>query len=57
MKKQYVAPEVEILIFEMQDIITQSLATGSGDNESEWPWKSVQFNGRTTNVNGFTLGD
>ena len=56
MKKQYVAPEVEILIFEMQGIITQSLATGSGDNESKWPW-SFSADGRTINVNGFTLGD
>lgn len=57
MKKQYVAPEVEILIFEMQDIITQSLATGSGDNESEWPGTWPTYNGITTNYNGFTLGD
>ena len=57
MKKQYVAPEVEIVIFEMQDIITHSLATGGGANESSWPWKDLTYNGRTYTWNGNTYGD
>lgn len=34
MKKQYVAPEIEIIKFDVTDIITHSLATGNGDNNS-----------------------
>ena len=31
MKKQYVAPEFDNIIFDIEDIITHSLATSSGD--------------------------
>ena len=57
MKKQYVAPEVEIVIFEMQDIITHSLATGGGANESSWPWGDITADGRSLTWNGITIGD
>lgn len=39
MKKQYVAPEIEKIEFEIQDIITHSLATGEGDTGGRVPWK------------------
>ena len=32
MKKQYFAPEFEEIIFDVEDIITHSLATSDGDN-------------------------
>ncbi len=32
MKKQYFAPEFEEIIFDVEDIITHSLATSNGDN-------------------------
>lgn len=32
MKKQYVAPEFDNIIFDIEDIITHSLATSSGDD-------------------------
>lgn len=32
-KKEYVSPEIEIIEFEVEDVITSSgLATGTGDN-------------------------
>ncbi len=31
MKKQYVQPELNILVFDVEDIITLSFATGGGD--------------------------
>jgi hypothetical protein len=31
-KKQYFAPEFEEIIFDVEDIITHSLATSNGDN-------------------------
>lgn len=34
MKKKYVSPEIEIIEFEVEDVITASgLATGTGDNK------------------------
>jgi hypothetical protein len=32
MKKDYVSPEIEIIEFEVEDIITASSPTGTGDN-------------------------
>ncbi len=57
MKKQYVAPEVEIVIFEMQDIITHSLASGGGKNDELWPWADITADGRSLTWNGITIGD
>lgn len=38
MKKEYVSPEIEIIKFETEDIITASgLATADGDNEFTAP--------------------
>lgn len=49
MKKQYVAPEIEKIEFEIQDIITHSLATGEGDTGGRVPWKfGVDGNGIQT---------
>lgn len=39
MKKQYVAPELDKIIFDVEDIITHSLATSEGDDVvdfSDW---------------------
>ena len=36
MKKQYVAPELEKIIFDVEDIITHSLATSEGDDIIDW---------------------
>lgn len=43
MKKQYVAPEIEIVEFDIKDIITNSLATGEGDNGGFFPddWYAI----------------
>lgn len=38
MKKQYVAPEIEIIEFDVTDIITHSLATDNGDNATSYPF-------------------
>ena len=43
MKKQYVAPELEKIIFDVEDIITHSLATSEGDDVidfSDW-WGDI----------------
>lgn len=36
MKKQYVAPELDKIIFDVEDIITHSMATSDGDNIIDW---------------------
>ena len=44
MKKQYLAPEFNIILFESTDVITHSLATSNGDNHVDasskpgWGW-------------------
>ncbi len=37
MKKHYVKPELNIIDFDLEDIITHSLAQGGGDNEVTVP--------------------
>lgn len=46
MKKQYVAPEIEIIEFDVTDIITHSLATDDSDNATSYPFGKK--NGATT---------
>ena len=44
MKKRYIVPDIEIIEFEITDIITHSLATGTSsgdDNETEFPWGTL----------------
>lgn len=36
MKKQYVAPEFDKIIFDVEDIITHSMAISNGDNVIDW---------------------
>ncbi len=35
MKKQYIAPELEKIIFDVEDIITHSMATENSDNVTD----------------------
>ncbi len=35
--QRYIAPELEIVSFEMEDVITESLAIQPGDNETSVP--------------------
>ncbi|MBO5870471.1 MAG: hypothetical protein J6Q89_06950 [Clostridia bacterium] len=58
MKKEYIVPNIEIVQFEISDIITHSLAMGddsSGNNDVSVP--GSWFNGRNggINVNGFNI--
>ena len=46
MKKQYFAPELEKIIFEVEDIITHSLATSDGDNVVDFSSKSRNSNAK-----------
>lgn len=51
MKKQYVAPELDKIIFDVEDIITHSLATSDGDDVidfSDW----FTFDGTDMYYNG-----
>ena len=52
MKKQYVAPEIEIVEFEIKDIITHSLATSEGDTggrlPGNWRWSADGYGFNTT---------
>lgn len=45
MKKNYVAPELNKIVFDVQDIITHSLAGDGGDNEVTVPdgWLDFGF--------------
>ncbi|MBR6755255.1 MAG: hypothetical protein IKM22_04940 [Clostridia bacterium] len=46
MKKQYGIPELDIIVFDIKDIITHSLATEDGDNivdASEEDWFGNDF--------------
>ena len=49
MKKQYVAPDFEIIEFEIADIITHSIATGDGNNDIFNPF------GKNSNGVGFKV--
>ncbi len=65
MKKEYVAPELDKILFDVNDIITHSLATGnqSGtDNENSWGdgdgdgMMGIETDGVTISVFGIRLG-
>lgn len=51
MKKQYVAPEIEIIKFEVNDIITHSLATSNGEGGAGFDW-DISYSGDDIYING-----
>ena len=58
MKKQYTSPVIDIVEFEINDIITESLALGddsSGGNDLSFPddW-GTWYNGRAAGFGGHT---
>lgn len=38
MKESYESPEIEILVFETEDIITASIPIIGSDDEGGWEW-------------------
>jgi len=55
MKKQYFAPELDKIIFDVEDIITHSMATSDGDNDLDFDdW--FTFDGTDIYYNGTKIG-
>ncbi len=55
MKKKYYSPDLNKLIFEVEDIITHSLATSEGDNEFDFD-DLFAFDGEDIYYNGEKIG-
>ena len=42
MKKEYISPEIDIVKFEAEDVITTSLVNGGEGTGGTTPWGSIQ---------------
>lgn len=42
MKKEYISPEIDIVKFEAEDVITTSLVNGGEGSGGTTPWGSIQ---------------
>ena len=55
MKRKYITPDIEIIEFELNDIITHSMAMGddeSGNNDTSFDdFGDIWFDGYNVNVN------
>lgn len=59
MKKQYFAPELDTVLFDINDIITHSLATGhpsgnDNDNDTSGKYDDVSADGRRFHIGGLS---